>query len=65
MLVNNNIDITIDVSHMCRVTIGRWSGCIKQGKHGPNETDDWLHKNDSLHANNIDDILISNQLSGN
>jgi hypothetical protein len=34
MLVNNNIDITIDVSHMCYVTIGRWSGCIKQGKYG-------------------------------
>jgi hypothetical protein len=31
----------------------------------PNETDDWLHRNDSLHANNIDDILISNRLSGN
>jgi hypothetical protein len=30
----------------------------------PNETDDWLHRNDSLHANNIDDILISNRLSG-
>jgi hypothetical protein len=24
----------------------------------PNETDDWLHRNDSLYANNIDDILI-------
>jgi hypothetical protein len=29
----------------------------------PNEIDDWLHRNDSLHANNIDDILISNRLS--
>ena len=29
----------------------------------PNETDDWLHRNDSLHAINIDDI--SNQISGN
>jgi hypothetical protein len=29
----------------------------------PNETDDWLHRNDSLHANNIDDI--SNWLTGN
>ena len=29
----------------------------------PNETDDWLHRNDSLHAINIDDI--SNWLSGN
>ncbi|XP_066317822.1 uncharacterized protein [Miscanthus floridulus] len=27
----------------------------------PNETDDWLHRNDSLYAN---DILISNRLSG-
>jgi len=33
-LVNNDIDITIDVTHMCCVTIGRWSGCIKQGKYG-------------------------------
>ena len=30
-----------------------------------NETDDWLHRNDSLYGNNIDDILISNWLSGN
>jgi hypothetical protein len=29
----------------------------------PNETDDWLHRNDLLYANNIDDI--SNSLSGN
>ena len=29
----------------------------------PTETDDWLHRNDSLHAINIDDI--SNWLSGN
>ena len=29
----------------------------------PNVTDDWLHRNDSLHAINIDDI--SNWLSGN
>ena len=29
----------------------------------PNETDDWLHRNDSLHAINIDDIF--NQISGN
>jgi hypothetical protein len=29
----------------------------------PNETDDWLHRNDSLHANHIDDI--SNWLTGN
>ena len=26
----------------------------------PNEIDDWLHRNDSIHANNIDDELISN-----
>jgi hypothetical protein len=31
----------------------------------PTKTDDWLHRNDSLHANNIDDILISNQLLDN
>ena len=31
----------------------------------PNVTDDWMYRNDSLHANNIDDILISNWLSGN
>jgi hypothetical protein len=31
----------------------------------PNEIDDWLHRNDSIHANNIDDKLISNQLPGN
>jgi hypothetical protein len=31
----------------------------------PNETDDLLHRNDSLYANNIDDILTSNRLSGN
>jgi hypothetical protein len=31
----------------------------------PNETDDWLEMNDSLHANNNDDILMSNRLSGN
>jgi hypothetical protein len=31
----------------------------------PNETDDWLHRNDSFHANNIDDEIISNQLPGN
>jgi hypothetical protein len=32
----------------------------------PNETeDDWLHRNDSINANNIDDELISNQLKGN
>jgi hypothetical protein len=24
----------------------------------PNKTDDWLHMNDSLRANNIDDVLI-------
>ena len=29
----------------------------------PNETDDWLHRNDSLHGNNLDDIC--NSLSGN
>jgi hypothetical protein len=33
-LVNNDINITIDVTHMYYVTIGRWSGCIKQGKYG-------------------------------
>ena len=31
----------------------------------PNETDDWLHRNDLIHANNIDDEPISNQLPGN
>ena len=30
-----------------------------------NETNDWLHRNDSIHANNIDDELISSQLPGN
>jgi hypothetical protein len=34
ILVNKNIDITIHVSHMCYVSIGRWTGCIKQGKYG-------------------------------
>jgi hypothetical protein len=28
-LVNNSIDITIDVSYIRCVTIGRWSGCFK------------------------------------
>jgi hypothetical protein len=31
----------------------------------PNKTDDWLHRNDSLDANNIDEILISNRMAGN
>ena len=31
----------------------------------PTETDDWLHRDDSFHAKNIDDELISNQLPGN
>ena len=31
----------------------------------PNGIDDWLHRNDSLHANNIDDIVTSNRLPGN
>jgi hypothetical protein len=29
----------------------------------PNETDDWFHRNDSFHADNVDNI--SNELSGN
>jgi len=31
----------------------------------PNETKDWLHKKDSNHDHNNDDITISTQLPGN
>ena len=40
-------------------------GASNKENMDPNETDDWLHRNDSLHTNNNDDILMSNQLSGN
>ena len=66
-LLSNNIDITILLMLLIHVVSQLVDGQDAPNKENmdPNETDDWLHRNDSLHANNIYDILISNRLSGN
>jgi len=66
-LLSNNIDITILLMLLIRAVSQLVDGQDGSNKENmdPNETDDWLHRNDSLHANNIYDILISNRLSGN
>jgi hypothetical protein len=48
---------------MCQLVDGQTAS--NKENMDPNETDDWLYKNDSLHANNNDDILMSKRLSGN
>ena len=66
-LLSNNIDITILLMLLIHAVSQLVDGQDAPNKENmdPNETDDWLHRNDSLHANNIYDILISNRLSGN
>jgi hypothetical protein len=64
-LLSNNIDITTRLMLLIYVVSQLVDGQDASNKKNmdPNETDDWLHRNDSLYANNIDDI--SNSLSGN
>jgi len=64
-LLSNNIDITILLMLLMRAVSQLVDGQDGSNKENmdPNETDDWLHRNDSLHAINIDDIF--NQISGN
>ena len=66
-LLSNNIDITILLMLLIHAVSQLVDGQDAPNKENmdPNETDDWLHRNDSIHANNIDDELISSQLPGN
>jgi len=62
----DNIDITtILLMLLIRVVSKLVDGQDASNKENmdPNETDDWLHRNDLLHAINIDDI--SHRISGN